>query len=439
MKMRVNFDWDGCYSDLFLSIKDGRPTVLDCEYDRKALFEMCGGETTYCSNSGCTGSGYLDKLGELIPIGEYRTDTVYNDFIWFVTVANDIHKQPISVAVPFANHTQDKSELLRTYPTVIRFKDSVIYCDFEGNFLEILRNLMTGKGLEKNRGYRLLSKVFSKPDGWGDYCSHERTLEFYNLCSMESTLNPWEFYEGELKGYSTDRDKERIFQLLAVKESNGQFAKMFRLGSTWYTGEVLDGNPLEAGSLTAGWQRVADDIIARFYDNSNEVHLVAYTAYKEVHEKLARRFAYRLGEGEEFVNYVLSDNGNSQKYAEFEVVIPKALYVIDKAAQHAEVRKGLAKKVQRDVLYRVNQWIAKVNDQSILEAIPDDLIVTIEDSLDAGNCRPGTESFISQYFPGRTQATAGELKKHAGNFNVMRIFRYLAAMGRFSFKEKNPA
>ena len=77
-----------------------------------------------------------------------------------------------------------------------------------------------------------------------------------------------------------------------------------------------------------------------------------------------------------------------------------------------------------------------MNDRSLLEAIPDDLVVTFDDSLDAGNCRPGTEAFAAQYFPGQTRTTAGELKKYADNYNVMRIFRYLATTGRFSWKAK---
>ena len=60
-----------------------------------------------------------------------------------------------------------------------------------------------------------------------------------------------------------------------------------------------------------------------------------------------------------------------------------------------------------------------------MEEIPDDLVISIQDSLDAGNCQPGTESFRDQYFPGKTETTAGELKKFASNKDVIRVLLYM--------------
>lgn len=259
-------------------------------------------------------------------------------------------------------------------------------------------------------------------------------MEFYNLCSMNETPNPWEFFRHELEDYKAERNEERIFQLLSVERlKDGTFVRTTKIAGKQYRGRKLEGNPLESEQLPAGWYWLADDVLIRFYDESNEAHLLAYAPAKEAHEKLARRLANRMGEGEEFVSFVSACDG---EYVEYELVMPKVVCLLDNSEQLAELRKGLARKIRWDVTERARQWIDKVNDQTILETIPDDLVVTFEDSLEAGNCRPGTESFVARFFPGQVQTTAGELKKFSDNYSVMRVFRHLAATGRFDCELK---
>ena len=126
----------------------------------------------------------------------------------------------------------------------------------------------------------------------------------------------------------------------------------------------------------------------------------------------------------------------SSKYVEFEITVPKLLFFLNKEKQFANVRKGIATKVREDVLSAARQFIADFNDKQILEAIPDELIITLDDSYSSGNCKPGTQAFVDQYFPGKTEITAGELKKHADNWNVMRIFRYIATRDMVAGKVK---
>lgn len=443
---KFNFSWGSGSSDLFLQISGGKPEVLDVEFDGEELHRLCGGRTYYISRSGCSGGGHFNCLGSLIPLGSYRVDTAHNEFQWFLPVGKiqqGWEEQDVLVAVPYVSHEKDKSETLRSYPTVIKIGPKVVYCDFGANFLEVLSLLLSGKDLPEEcviegvtyerRGHRILKRCFTRPNSWGEPIQEEVVLEHYNLCSMDNTPNPWEFFSEELKNYRAGWG-DRIFQLLSVEKlENGAFVRTVKVDGQRYRGEILPGDPLETGELTAGWQRVADDVLIRFYDRSNEAHLVAYAPAQEAHEKLARRFADRMGESEEFISFASS---HESEYAEYELVVPKALFLLDEATQVAEVRKGLARKIREDVTSRARQWIDNVNDQTILEAIPDDMVVTFDDSLDAGNCRPGTEAFVAQYFPGQTRTTAGELKKYAGNYNVMRIFRYLATTGRFSWKAK---
>ena len=444
---KFNFSWGSGSSDLFLQISGGKPEVLDVEFDGEELHRLCGGRTYYVSRSGCSGAGYLNSLGSLIPLGSYRVDTAHNEFQWFLPVGKirqGWEEQDVLVAVPYVSHENDKSETLRSYPTVIKIGPKVVYCDFGANFLEVLSLLLAGKDLPEEcvingvtygcHGHRTLKRAFTRLNSWGEPIQEEVVLEHYNLCSMDNTPNPWEFFSEELKYYRASWG-ERLFQLLSVEKlEDGTFVRTVKVDGQRYRGEILPGNPLETGELTAGWQCLADGVLVRFYDRSNETHLVAYAKTDETYGKLARRLANRMGEDEEFISFV-SDH-EEDEWIEYEVVVPKVLYLLDPATQVAEARKGLARKVREDVMRHARQWVDQVNDQSLLEVIPDDTVVTFDDSLTAGNCRPGTEAFVAQYFPGQTCTTAGELKKYADNYNVMRIFRYLATTGRFSWKAK---
>lgn len=409
--------------------------MLDYEYDGKELHERCGGKTYYTSRSGFSGAGYLMNLGALMPLGSYRVDTARNDFQYFISTGKVLGEYgddcDIQVAVPYTAHTEDKTEILGDYPTVVKFKGKIVYCDFFRNFADVLKTAFLRKELPEG-GRCILKKTFSGIGYYGRILEEEVSMEFYDLCSMDRTPNPWEFYQDKLGDFRAQECRERVFQLLSVEKlEDGTFVRTTKIAGTEYRGKILPGNPLETGALTAGWQRLADGVLVRFYDGSSTVHLLTYAPAKEAHEKLARRLANHMGETEEFIDFVSQCEG---EYVEFELTVPKVLYALDSAAQLAELRRGLAKKIRSDVSTRARRWIDRFSDQEILEAIPDDLVVTFDDSLAAGNCRPGTEEFVSKYFPGQTQTTAKELKVYADNSDVMRIFRHLASNGRSSRK-----
>lgn len=425
---RFNVGWGGGSSSLFLDVvHEEKPVVLDYEYDTELLHIMCGGRCTYTSCSGMTGYGYLNDLWSLLPIGEYRVDTVHNDWQWFLPIGKTPDGAEIMAAVPYVSHEHPMSGAIKKHPTVIKIANKVVYCDFERNFENTLRTLLSGGTLPKGRVYK---KAFSQWDAyWERLRRKEFSIEFHNLSSMENTPNPWEFFGEELKDFQVEEEQERLFQLLAVeKMPDGTFCRTMKIGGRRFRGSPIEGTLLE-DTLTAGWVSVGrDKILVRFYDQ--DVHILAYDRADTAYEKIARRIAHHMGEGEEFVS---SASAHVSEYVEYEAVMPKMLYLLNADRQIASVRKSLAQKVRKDVMSQARQWVDKVNDQGILEAIPDDLVVTFQNSLDAGNCQPGTEAFIAQYFPGKTSVPAKELKRYADNYNVMRIFRYLAVSGRFEW------
>lgn len=216
--------------------------------------------------------------------------------------------------------------------------------------------------------------------------------------------------------------QERIHQLLCVEKlDDGSFVRVVSIGGVKYRGAAITGDPLETGELTAGWKRIEDDVLVRYYEQ--EVHLISYMTVDQGYRKYLEKLSRHLKMDETFVSSVI--DGAKYEYEEFELMTPKALFFLDEPGQIAQVRQSLSEKIRQRFYYQLRQWVSGVSDHEILEEIPDDMVVTIQDSLDAGNCLPGTESFAREFFPGRTKITAGELKKYSNNPNVMRVFLYL--------------
>ena len=54
-----------------------------------------------------------------------------------------------------------------------------------------------------------------------------------------------------------------------------------------------------------------------------------------------------------------------------------------------------------------------------------DLVITRDDSLDAGNCESGTDDFLEEYFEDRDSVKASELKDFIGDYaGVQRVLIY---------------
>ena len=53
-----------------------------------------------------------------------------------------------------------------------------------------------------------------------------------------------------------------------------------------------------------------------------------------------------------------------------------------------------------------------------------DIELSIEDSLAAGNCRPGTDEFVNRFFPGRTTASVKELARFVSVWGVRRTLEH---------------
>ena len=439
-KFKYDYSWGHGYTDLFLLLEGQTPKILDVESDRNELHAMCGGRTTYVSRSGDSGEGFLTQLGQLIPIGSWRVDTRHNhDYQFFASVGRTIdeYEEEVLVAIPYVSHEENKQDTLKKHPVVIKVGRKVIYCDFFINFVQTLKAVLLGGDLPEFEGCRKVKKTFQKTftfvneDEWGDIWTEEENfeIEFYNLSQNKETPNPWSFFREELVKYQIFYRQPRIFELLGVEQlPDGKFVGAINIDGTKYRGKTLDGNPLETGELTAGWQRVSEDVLIRFYNN--EAHLLAYTS-KEAYAKKALRLANKMNQGEELIEFLKS--AHHEEYDEFELLVPKALYMLDGTNLIAKIRKDLANKIKENFHRTIWNLIGQVTDEKLLESIPDNLAIYADDYRRINNWFSDIEDLINKYFSaGQTEVSAKNLKEYAAdNWDVMRVFRCLAAEGRF--------
>lgn len=434
---KFEYSWGHGFTDLFLLLEK-TPKIFDAEFDYNELHAMCGGRTTHTSRSWLQGEGFLERLGSLIPVGTWRVDTKWNDeFQNFVSIGTPPYMPDVTVAIPYVSHEENKEKTLRDHPVVIKYGMRIFYCEFYTNFTDTLKLILSGGILPEYEDDRRVKKTLRKTFTKSEWSTKEVEVEidFYNLFQSPSdgrTPNPWEFFRDELSSFKTDNNQDRIFDLLSViKMEDGHFCRLTKIGRQKYRGELLEANPLETGELTAGWQRITEDVMIRYYNNE-KVHLLAY-ASKEVYTKKINRLAQKMGEGEEFVKFL--ESTYQGEYEEFEQLVPKALYMLDSTNIIAGIRKDLANKISENVRYMVRQWIFQATDESLLDAIPEDLVISVDDYRRMNNYLPDIESLVSEYFSEKTELTAKDLKEYAAdNCDVMRVFRGLAVEGRFELK-----
>ena len=422
---KINVAWGEGGTDLFLNpTESGSFELLDYEYDTQKVHSIGGGRVTYKSQSGLTGNGFIKRLGTLIPVGYWRVDTVYHDqYPVSVDKENDL-----KVMIPYQTHEPDKDSILRDYPVVILWgEDKIVYCEFK-QLTKILKKILLGEFSEE--GGRLLTKKLLRSTPYTRKEPEEVKLHFYNLWGWKRPYPwPWEFTYELLDGfqllprYGSDVNEE-ISILRIARDANGDLIRYTSISGVRYGEEIVPEEVLFNGETPIrGWELGKPYTLYRV--RNDDVHIVAWTPLRRKLPGIIESFARCYPKGEaELIRGLLEKINNS--YEEYELSINKLLFFGDEEKWFKEAQKGLNRKLRKSVTYEIRKILEDRKNQEILEEIPDDLVISIQDSLDAGNCQPGTEAFRDQYFPGKTETTAGELKKFASiNKDVMRVLLYM--------------
>jgi len=117
---------------------------------------------------------------------------------------------------------------------------------------------------------------------------------------------------------------------------------------------------------------------------------------------------------------------------EISIELPEAILAMQGDFEKilARLREGAENKVRQAAEFRRQQELQRLTqeerDQQFRRLCEEhaELAVTVEDSVAAGNCRPGTESFRERSFPKRDTATVGELTKFLSVPGVRRVLEH---------------
>ena len=424
---RFDVMWGEGGTDLFLNpTESGSFELLDYEYDTQKIHSIGGGRVIYESNSRLTGNGFIKKLGTLIPVGFWRVDTACHDhYPDSVDFDNDI-----KVMIPYKTHEEDKSKTLRDYPVVILWgKERIVYCKFE-QLTKILKKILQGNFLEE--GGTVLKKKFLRAIPYAKRIPETVKLEFYNLWGWKLPYPwPWEFADELLENFKLEPrygadTKEVLDVLRIVRDKNGDLIRYCYISRERYAEEIVPEEAFFNGeAFIKGWD--IGGTYTLYQVRNHDVHIVVWASLKKELPEIIDRFACRYPKEEaDLIRGMLKKEITDNDYEEYELSVNKLLFFGDEEQWFKEAKKGLKRKLRRSVSYAIKNKLKDRNNQKILEEIPDEMVISIQDSLNSGNCRIGTENFRNQYFPGKTETTAGELKKFASNNkDVMRVLLYM--------------
>lgn len=385
---------------LFLAPRKDGFELLDYEFDYIRIHEKCGGNY---SVEGKSVHGYIDEYADLTPVGYYRVDTKENACQWPEKITDEI-----TIMFPYKKHERDKSETLRKNPVVIKYSDSaIIYCGFYTTMNDVLRRILSGEPLEKEAEFSGMSLVNTKTKWKSTDC---RVLDVYDLFGCE--YSPWEFFTKELKNYEVSYPKEKVYQIFNIGTCpDGTLVRTIKIGQKLFATEVLKKDPCEVVKKPEpipGWRLGKTNIMYKFRDT--DVYIIGWEPAEKAYKKKAERIARSIGVDEAELSATVK-NYNHRRYITVERTVPKLWFFLEKEKILTQIYKDIAAQVNGWVMMGVENFIDDLDDERILEIVPDDRIITKKDSLLADNCEAGTNDFVKRYFPGRAEITAKELKK----------------------------
>lgn len=399
---QISLSCDKGRTALFLAPReDGKGfELLDYEYDYSRIHAKCGGEY---SVEGKSVYGHIEGYADLTRVGYYRVDTKENAFQYPEQIANGV-----TIMFPYERNKRDKRETLRKNPVVIKFFDSkIIYCGFYTTMNDVLRRILSGERLGKEAQFRT-RKFFNTKSKMKESILY--ILDIYDLFGDGATYSPWEFITSELKAYEVPYPKEKMYQIFGISTCpDGTLVRTTKIGRKLFATKRLKKDPCElVKKPIPGWNLGKTNIMYKFLDK--DVYIIGWELAKKAYEKKAKRIARRIGADEAEFSAFVTENF-PRKYITDERTVPKLLFQLEKEKQLIQIRKDIVDKVNAHIMSKAEIFMKELCDEKILEIIPDDRILTKEDSIGAGNCRCGTDEFVDRYFPGKTEITAKELKR----------------------------
>ena len=417
---RVSYGYGSGTATVFWSLKTNR--IFNCfnEEDRAALHEIYGGKQYYYSRSGSSGAGYLQPVmmdNDLVSL------PVYRDAITYLSEAYPQEVNGVIVMYPVERgHNQS--------PIVI-VKNDVIF--FTKDVETMARLILSGPEdmLEHNintwwyeyHKHNKMSVEWASDYIRGEALSFPSSILPYNLTSFITLLLPHKVTQCLRHSYRcADSDQEEL--------------KIDFIGKKINIGITTDGRALRLGLFGFVKEEISkEELAARFQEGQ-------YFEWPN-HWTTSKNFAFRrYGEGVCAVYEALPiEFGEKYSVLEGKMEYEQNFSIFEWFSASPEthaagMKKKLFGKIRNEYVHS-SRWSAHQKISKVREILAEhpDAQVFIQDSIDSGNCIPGTQEFMRK-FSLVDGMTCRELQEHEKFEEILKNTRFLAViLSKFIIEE----
>lgn len=368
----MELGWGGGHCDVFLDLRTRQLVAYSDAESAAKVHQTYGGENYYQSLSGMSGSGWVPAHMALRPVSTYRVDTVYIEAPRLDEVPEAL--PGIHIMAPTSGR-----EITREWPIAV-------LAGGYGENQEI--SLLDGYGLNcflsGDADYIFTEKemvIQYLPSVWGE--ATER--KFKVRVRKDTHLN----FRRALIGLFSS---ELAFDSGEYQEQGNRFWS--RLGLKMFDGRLY---------------KVAQNVCRASYSREelSTTESLQAVAPANVLVLAPNLYVQESGTFEAVGLFEIDD-----QEVEYEEVLgtPDAIKAMtgDFQAIHDRLEAGARQKIEADRRHAAAE-AAEATDFRTRCEMHGDVEVTMEDSVAAGNCRPGTIDFRDEHFRGRTSATIREL------------------------------
>lgn len=376
---KVNYSFGHGTGTVLLSMRAKKLFFCYNGSDRAELHETYGGKQYYSSRSGASGAGFLlPEENDLVEItGTYRASITHLSEAW----PQEMFSIKIMVAV----------EGISTMAPAVVAKDGELF--FLTSTEEVI-NVLMGNLPEANHPftYRFLSGIHgiecNFTINWGgDYMGSTRIGKSNNERPSSLPYNFEEFIEvmgvePEVNFLEMEDSISFIERKLNIKNSG---LGKIKTGYFGLPTEKIEGELFSQDNLRNfhGWQTQGFGPYKFAYKRvggGNKIYAMIEAVPAEINEKYSLLGATPM---------------------EYELVIENVLEWFNQPLEYwVEKMKGELLKKIRNEFISTSRWSvteAKAKVRELLQSCVAGTVFLIQDSLDTGNCAPGTESFMANY------------------------------------------
>jgi hypothetical protein len=356
---KLQLEFGGGSDTIIYSVKENR--FYSYENDTQKIHNRYGGKLYYSSRTGMSGSGFLEVSpaeNDIIIFGYYRTDAKGEQSIATVHTVND---RPVFGYAPFISH----GGIDRSNPFIIT----------DGNKVAFVREYEVRETLLKWEGIDGKKISLTYYDEYGN----DRELSF--------TLHNPDHYRGVRATRFIDlwRAREAVKRTTTTSESmfeqklgivNNEDRQWFHLSLDGYFDMKWNENPRNIeGEIVAGWNGTGGGLFWRRGHNSVQVLM-------EIERSSMNGGKYVVeGQTAEWLDY-------EENFS----ILEWFSKTTEEWTKYFETK--LTAKARQDYVYARQR--SGINTRRLMEQNLS-FMICIQDSLDTGNCRPGTEEFINRY------------------------------------------